>query len=97
MLDIGAVINNPFHLSVANNMPHINDFECASRNIPSSNSENIPTSRNILRNVVDNSTWNMSNDTSTKFPFGGFQDQARLALFVSPVGALRAAGTCGFR
>jgi hypothetical protein len=70
MTDIGAVVNNPFQLSVANNMPHINDFECVSRNIPSSNSENIPTSRNILRNVVDNPTWNMSNDTSTKFPFG---------------------------
>jgi hypothetical protein len=28
---------------------------------------------------------------------GGFQDQARLGLFVSPLGAFRASGTCGFR
>jgi hypothetical protein len=28
---------------------------------------------------------------------GGFQDQARLGLFVSPLGAFRASGACGFR
>jgi hypothetical protein len=32
-----------------------------------------------------------------RLQIGGFQDQARLALFVSPVGALWASGACGFR
>jgi hypothetical protein len=44
----------------------------------------------------------MMTTTLTRTPYhhtriGGFQDQARLALFVSPVGALRASGAPGFR
>jgi hypothetical protein len=68
--DINVIVHNPFQLCVANNMPYTGTFECAPRNIPSSNTGNIPTSRNIPSNVVNNPTRKMSNDASTKIPFG---------------------------
>jgi hypothetical protein len=61
----------PLQSCGVNNTPYTGAFECAPSNIPSRNTGNIPTSRNIPSNVVNNPTRNTRNTyASTKIPFG---------------------------
>jgi hypothetical protein len=69
-MDIDVTVHNPLQSCVVNNTPYTDAFECAPRNIPSRKAGNIPTSRNIPSNVVNNPTRNMSTDAPTKIPFG---------------------------
>jgi hypothetical protein len=71
-MDIDVTVHNLLQLCVVNNTPYTGTFECAVRNTPSRNTENIPASRNIPSDVVNNPTRNMSTDASTKIPFGNF-------------------------
>jgi hypothetical protein len=52
--DINETVYHPLQLCVANNMLYTGAYNRAPRNIPSSNTGNIPTSRNIVSNVANN-------------------------------------------